>query len=497
VRLGIVLVGAALALGCGEPTGAGLDIAVEILNPLAGAPAYDTDTLLLLGTATSPAIGVLPDDSAWWTDNGDLVGKGPRSAVLPDQGAHRFVLRVRYGAAEDSAVRTVTVRDGLGRVLWTVPLEPEAFGDGDGLAMLSDGRIVARHGATDIVVIDPDGSVIDQYMGSFALAQASATALPDGTVLTGAWTGFPGGPGSIGGIVQFTPGAAVTWTFSLGAQGTGFHHIHGGVAVDPGGTAYFISGEHEAPVWAVEIGGELRWRTEVEPTDTVGGQENLGFAVLVGDSLVVVPVPTGLAAVGKVDGAVRWVRSGIASAWGRRMPGVGACGTVYVGGTNVGLAAVAPNGVVEWSVPLPGAPDPVVGLTRVYTAYADGSVLAVSLDGTTVDTLGHPPTDDVGAGVTLGAGDILYVAGRDSLFSLNAAGERRFAIPIQGVADDFPFAQPGPLISADGTIYVRDDTGVMAVRDTVGPSTNAPWPTAQGNFQRTGRVAVSTCTSSH
>jgi hypothetical protein len=48
-----------------------------------------------------------------------------------------------------------------------------------------------------------------------------------------------------------------------------------------------------------------------------------------------------------------------------------------------------------------------------------------------------------------------------------------------------------PVIGDDGTVYVRaSGVGVMAFRDTVGPSTTAPWPTLQGNFQRTGRVAT-------
>jgi len=497
VRAGIVLVGAALALGCGEPTGTGPDIAVVILNPVAGAPAYDTDTLLLLGTATSPAIGILPGDSIWWTHNGDVLGSGPRIATRPDQGTHRFVLRARYGAAEDSAVRTVTVESGVGRVLWTVPLD-DPFGSWtqhtDGLALLADGRIVAREGSAVMVVIAPDGSVTDRYVSPVPLAWASATTLPDGTVLTGVYAGFPGGTSvgtSVGGLIQMVPGGPTVWTFNQGTQGTGYHHVHGGVAVDPQGTAYFISGEHEAPVWAVDVGGALRWRTEVEPEDQ-SGQENLGFAVLVGDSLVVVPLPTSLAAVGIADGAVRWVRSGIGSGWGRRMPAVGACGTVYVGAINVGLAAVAPDGTVEWEASIPGLPEAVVGRTRVYAGYANGSVVAVSFDGTTVDTLGPPLVDSRSAGVTLGAGDVLYVAGSDSIFSFTAGGDRRFAVPAQVPYD--LFTRPGPVISGDGTVYLRISDGVMALRDTVGPSTDAPWPTGQGNFQRTGRVATGTCT---
>jgi len=490
---------AALAVGCGEPTGSAPGVSVEILSPAGGEPAYDLEMLLLLGTATSPTVGTLPDDSVWWTDNGEMIGRGPRFEIWPDQGPHRFVLRARYGTAEDSATRTITVQGGLARVLWTVPLEPRSFDDSDGLTMLADGRIVARHDTSGVVVIEPDGSTADRYETAFTLAQASPVALPDGSVLAGAWHGFPGGSG-IGGLVQVTPAEPTVWTFDLGTQGTGFHHIHGGVAVDPGGTAYFVSGEHEAPFWAVDVGGTLRWRTETQPTDTGAGPENAGWTVLVGDSLAAAPLGGSfVAAVSTRDGSLRWINAGgPGNTWGRVMPAVG-CGTIYTAGYDARghlLTAIAPDGVVRWSVPVPGLPsNPVVGRSRVYLGWASGTVLAVSPVRVTLDTLGG---EIIGGqspgGTTLGAGDVLYVAGVDTLYSLTADGTRRFAIAIAIGGDGTWDVRPGPLIGVDGTVYLRTAGGVVALRDTVGAAADAPWPTAQGNFQRTGRVAIGGCT---
>jgi hypothetical protein len=162
------------------------------------------------------------------------------------------------------------------------------------------------------------------------------------------------------------------------------------------------------------------------------------------------------------------------------------------GGAGPKLLAIAPDGRILWQVTGPYPHSPVVGTLRLYGTVGP-ALVSISFDGATVDTLARVGT----TGVTLGARDVVYAAGTDTLYSFTRSGERRFAVPVPGAeeADRPRHLQSAPVIDAKGTLYLRTWTGVTAFRDTVGPATDAPWPTFMGNFQRTGRVVNGTCTN--
>jgi hypothetical protein len=133
------------------------------------------------------------------------------------------------------------------------------------------------------------------------------------------------------------------------------------------------------------------------------------------------------------------------------------------------LTAIAPDGRVVWR----GweAAYPVVGPDRLYVSSGDGTVFAISLDGARQDTLGTLLTTGARtlaqrAGMTIGRGDVLYVAGPDLLSSLTADGALRFAAPITSVtwmavslSTSDPWSGPtGPSISGPQTASWRSAT---------------------------------------
>jgi len=480
----LVVVLAVSSAACDDAVAPGSDVDLRIVSPAAGDSVWDLDPLVLLGEASAPAVGVLPDGFLWWTDNGDSIGGGRR--VETRAAAGRFVFHARPGELRDSVVRTLVVRpDGLGRLLWTAPLAEQV--GGDPLRLLPDGRLVARDAVYRIAVIAADGSVKLRYDLGTALVMGPPALAPDGHLVFGLiW----GGPGGNGGALKWAPSGMVQWIFTTTDSG-GFwpHHVHGGVAVDAAGNSYFTSEEGPAPIWSVGPDGGYRWRTSTQP---LGPAEFLGWTVLVGDSLAVAPWrEDSIVAVSTADGSLRWkAATGASLPLCQGEPAVGPSGTVYTMGPGWDrLVAISAAGTVLWDVPGVASLNPLVSASRIYLAGPSGGVITLSFDGGVLDTLG-PPAGPGSAGASLAPGDVIYVAGPDSLVSLAADGTRRFAVAIPNALGVGCQPETSPVVGNDGTVYLRTAIGVMAFRDTVGPSTTAPWPTFQGNFQRTGRVAT-------
>lgn len=494
---------ALMPAGCDDTAAPRMVIDLRIVSPSAGDTAWDLDPVVLIGEASTPAVGLLPDDSLWWTDNGDSIGRGRRVERRVTAGQHRLALHARYGPLRDSVERSLSVRtEGLGRVLWAVPLEDQddinTQFESSGLSLTADGRLLARGRSGNVLVIAPDGSVELRYDLGFALSHAPPAIGPTGTAYYGI-VGISFGPG-FRGQLAWSPSEGLRWTFNIGDFGPLSEETpFGGSAVDAAENVYFATSTFDMPLWSTTRDGALRWRSATRPMSVT---RSWGWVALVQDSLAVVMASyaDSAVAVSTADGAVRWTVP-VGSGWGsicRAAVAVGSGGTVYVPSSDGGVAAVGPSGQVIW--PNAGGDTrfhaPVVGADAVYGAVLEGGAVRIRIPSAAVDTIGRVEGTSLnrGAGATLGRNDVLYVAGQDTLYSFAADGTRRFATPMahRGAAC-WGFGD-APVIGADGTVYVRTTggDGVVAFRDTVGPSTTAPWPTLQGNFQRTGRVATGT-----
>jgi hypothetical protein len=413
-------------------------------------------------------------------------------------GDHRIVLHARYGTLRDSVARQIGVlADGLGRVLWTVPLDDEPGWnemDGDGLALTPDGRLLALEGDGRILVIRQDGSVERRYEIDAFLAHGPPAVGATGTAYYGVvqmGTGFSG-------LLTWSPvDGGMGWTFNVRDFSSATEELpYGGVAVDAAENLYFVTEAWDMPMWSVSRQGALRWRAATRPYLAT---RSFGWVVLVHDSLAVaLPSRSDSAvAISTADGTPRWTAPG-GDSWGqvcRATLAVGSGGTVYVPASGGGISAVSPAGTVLWNK-VGGTAlfySPVVSADAVYGAVRGGGAVRVRIPSAAVDTIGRvegsPPYS--AASATLGRNDVLYVAGTDTLYSFAPDNTRRFATPMQHYGAGCWRFGDAPVIGDDGTVYVHTDRGgVMAFRDTVGPSATAPWPTFQGNFQRTGRVAT-------
>ena len=453
---------------------------VQIVRPDPAFQPYNLDMIELLGSAVAGDIGVLPDDSVWWTVDGEEITRGHRAKVRVIEGERTYRFHARYGAREESTTRTITVRsEGLGRILWTVPL---ASNEADGLSMAGDGTLYAMDGYDAAVAITPAGSArwrLDLPVSN--LANLSAVG-PDGTL----HYGHTGGAGTMGGVIAITPDGTIKWIFgtdSVGPPGSANYHVHGGVAVDGAGNVYFGSEESDAPMYALSADGELLWRTPTSP-----GVDNRfwSYTILVGDTIAVaLQRQDSAVAVHTGSGAVRWKVPVSGQVFCQLAPAVNSDGRIWI--PERSGDAVIELGVVTHSIdgdPSDGAP--VLGPRGAYFATVDGQVRLLPAGVEDMEPSGE--STFYHGGVTLGANGVVYVLGNDSLVSWDAAGQMRFSTRVPHTAVACSWAQGGPVIGTDGTVYVRaSHLGIVAIRDTVGPAVDAAWPTFQGNFQRNGR----------
>jgi hypothetical protein len=468
---------------------------LRIVSPAAGATIWDLDPVFLVGEASARSVGVLPDDSLWWTDGGGFLGTGRRLEIRATAGEHHIQLHARYGTAEDSVACLLAVQaGGLGRVIWALPLGYD-LNNGQGLSLMPDGRLLAYEPSGVFVVVRPDGSVeLRDDVGAdfrFASPALGPTGIAYYTVKQSRGDG----------VLAWAPSGALRWWFNVHDYSSANEELpFGGVALDSAENIYFATEAWDLPVYSVDRNGAFRWRSATRPYLVT---RSFGWVAVVQDSLVVaMPSRTDSAvAVSTADGSVRWTAP-VGSGWfngsingPHRCPvpvvAVGQAGTVYVPSSEGGVTAVAPSGSILWSTSAGGMQftNPIVGADAVYGATLGGAV-RVWIPSGIVDTLGR--WDSIPGTATLGRNDVLYVAGRDTLFSFSGDGTRRFATPIDHFGTGCTFSgYSGPVIGSDGTVYLHITGGALiAVRDTVGPATNAPWPTFQGNFQRTGRVAT-------
>ncbi|MHC4066661.1 MAG: outer membrane protein assembly factor BamB family protein [Planctomycetota bacterium] len=470
------------AASCGDdPTRPPNDLApleLRIITPLPSDTLFDTETIFFAGEATAEDFGLLPDGSLWWTEDGIEIGRGRHIQHLASVGRHTFGFHARYGERSDSVLLAASVMTTMGRVLWTAPLA----GSDEGLALSPDGVIYAQDGSA-VVAVGPDGELDWRLELSFRLESGPPAVGPDGTVYYGHYDRMEFQPG---GVMAIDPTGTIKWTFYAeehGPPGSTWYHVHGGIAVGPGGSSYFGTDEDYGALYGVNPDGSLKWRTETRPD---ARYTNIwASTMLLGDTLAVVVAEDGmLSAVNTATGAVSWNDNLGWYSWADYVAAEGPQGNLYIarGGA---LSAYTPAGSLLWRQTLDPYVDagcPLIGSDRIYLAYSGKPVRVFDLNGNLVTQFG--PRESPGPSTTLAANGVTYVETDSKLYSFDAQGDLRFATAV-------PYGggyRVGPVVAPDGTVYVRvNSVGVLAIRDTVGPAPDAAWPTYQGGWTRQGR----------
>lgn len=469
-------------------------IQVAVLAPDSMATHAVEDTLVFLGLAAAEDLGVLPDDSVWWELSHVEVGRGRVLRLRLEPGRHFVKFLARYGRRMGGATARITVQGSrVGHILWMLPLDTL---DLDGISLSPRGALhVMDEGGGLAVAVGLDGSVRWRTHLDVVVQGHPPAVAPDGTAYYGHWGGAAG---SRGGVVAIGGGGLRKWIFSAnehGPPGSTYHHAHGGVAVGRDGTVYFGSEENDGPIYAVNPDGTLRWRTSTAADTSRVRHRILTHSTLVGDSLVVALNRSGtLVAVDARSGALRWrtalVPPGEAT---DPFPQFSVAddrnGRVIVG-RGLKLVTLDGAGRILWErspgVRFGSAAPVIDSDRRIYFANSAGGVYIYSRDGVLLARFGPESTEIVGA-PALAARGMVYAAGRDSLYSYNASGDRRWAVPIDHRPGPYG-AVGGPLIAPTGNVFFRaSHSGVIAVRDTVGPVVDAPWPAFQGGPARLGR----------
>lgn len=503
MKRGLLAVLAATALvGCHDvvaPTPPPL--AVRIIEPRVGAEVGDLDTVRLVGEASAEDVGPVPDDSIRWTLGRAELGRGRVQQGRLPLGANTIWLHARYGRREDSASVAVSVVRAVGRMRWVVPLDTNTS---DGLSQAPDGTLYATSSG-QVVAISPEGSVKWRSQLPVSLGVVQPAIGPDGTVY---WP-HRGGLGSRGGLLAMASDGTVKWNFACdayGLPGSAAYDVLGHAAVGHDGTIYVASAEDDGPIYAINQDGSLKWRASTRTTES-GHLKFTGPVAVVGDSLVLsirretsAPRRQQLFALATSDGSLRWSRQ--VGGWSNEPSGpvVGADGTVYVaayGAVMTGVASLLAftpagdtvwYGLASWQMQ---SGSPTLWGGRLFLGNALGGVWVYgTARGDSLRAFGNTSLTKLAGAVTVGRGGVLYTAGNDTLFSYTADGVLRYAVPVYHRWDqNYGYgAMGGVLLGADGTVYLRAaQLGVIAFRDTVGPATDADWPTFQGNPQRQGR----------
>jgi outer membrane protein assembly factor BamB len=453
-----------------------------IVSPLATDSVFDRDTVLFMGEATATDVGLLPEDSVWWT--GETIGSVPGRMMrhIVRLGRVRFVFHAQYEDREDSVSVDLDVAESVGRVIWEAPIRGGnkiTLGPGGVVyALESDGESSHR-----IIAIGP-GGVANWHSETFKANYRGFVALgSDGTIY------IPHAEADVdqeGGVLAFNSDGTRRWTFFTehhGPPGSPTYRVEGSLAVAEDGSVYFVSTEADAPMYGLHPDGSLKWRVPIGAFEGDPRKTFQGSTVLVGDTLAVaIHTHDSIFAVDTRTGVVEWSASLPYSGYRDWMPAVSSDGTIYAARYRA-AAAFTPSGEVIWRRELGYFVDSgmTIGRENLYMANCRGGYRILNMAGDPVAEVGDMDAS-FGRAVTLGANGVIYLTHGDSLYSYNEAGELRFATQIDAAA------YFGVVLGEDGTVYSPTVTGVAAVRDTVGPATDAPWPTHMGGPQRRGRT---------
>ncbi len=165
---------------------------------------------------------------------------------------------------------------------------------------------------------------------------------------------------------------------------------------------------------------------------------------------------------------------------------VGSTGTIYVGTGNAKLAAIAPDGSLQWEFHTAqgNRGGPVIAADgTIYFLSEDLRLYALNPDGARkwelLDAIGFNTTP------ALAADGTIFVAGSTNLLAVSPEGRKKWEFSTGGGTD------VSPTIAPDGTVYFCTAAGkVIAIQGADGGLMNSPWPKYQRDARNSGRTAT-------
>jgi hypothetical protein len=455
-------------------------IQLIIVSPAEDAELSDLADVQFVAEAYVDGVGPLPGDSLRWGLDGGHVGYGSSVALRLAPGSYLVEAWARYDGREAKVSRVIEVYSRVGHVLWSSGVGRH---ERSALSLGVDGTLYVQDDeAFELVWLGGDGvevrrAALPEYPGEHPV-----TVLPDGSVLVT----------TMRGVAKLSPGGAVEWEYlTTQLEGTYHAHVHGGVAVASDGTIYFGSEHQEGFLIALWPDGRERWVTETRDSANTS-YRYVAAPVLIGDTLVAIVnrYVSRIVGVDARSGDVRWRQAAVfgTAVW-QSSPALTPEGDLIVRLRDQ-LVRLAPTGELVWTAQTYGlngqaSVAPTIDGERVYLPTRMGGVYVYRLDGSYVGRYG--PDGVISGSVTVGRNGVLYVLGGGALHSYTPDGSLRYSTELNH-QDPTWYAPTPPVLAASGTVYVRTSgDGVVAVGDTVGPTTTAAWPTLGGSFQRLGR----------
>lgn len=472
--LGIALA-AMLGLGaCEEPAApdAGPP-AVSIVGPSQPDAVPPGDTIVLVGTATDPVDGAIPADGRRWFVNGEERGTGETLTLVLAPAQERLVVLEAVGS--DGATGRDSLRlstPSAGSRIWTLALSGRTayspvdrtlvvtrsasvigldrrgggrwtadVADAARAAIASDGRVLVRTDAGELVVLSASGA------REWSVTDVSRfSSLPDGrtVVQTNGDTLRVLGPA---GSEQMARGAAGRLAFVDG-DGRSYTTMNGSdrdsVSVWPASSGAAALRSDLPQEYAEQCG----FSGTINPTGMVPGRDDRAYLLLREEGLSPSDRRYGgcIVALYLSTGQTGWAYAAGEAVW-TSPPAVDADGNLYLARYGGRVVSVGADGVERWSVDVG---DPACADSRGVSTpavLADGSILlylhgrVVILDGASGDVLvdaadESPPEDACHMAEPIATADGWG-------FAVDASGEiHAFALPA-GAATDAPWGQAG------------------------------------------------------
>ena len=245
----------------------------------------------------------------------------------------------------------------------------------------------------------------------------------------------------IGAVIARNPSGSIAWTFYTPDLD---EFTAAPLLADDGTVLVGCSNEF---IYALNSNGTVKW------ADSVGGQVNATGA-LGADSTAYFQTADSMVIALRPDGSTRWT---FFSQGGNSAPVVGADGTVYAVNQNGSVYALDPsNGSPKWTYNLnfPSIQAPAIDPSRnlMYVVTDVGVLQAIDLINGTGGIQYNAGSD--ASGPVVGADGTIYVGGDGKLTAINPDGTAKwvFTPALSGVVST-------PAITVDGYVYVLVNAG--------------------------------------
>lgn len=359
----------------------------------------------------------------------------------------------RYHLSAWSASNEVNTMLGLytGPTLAALREVASATGFRQRSASLSDAAVSfdAVAGTTYYIAVDSQTtaagtfvlSLIDSEWEFLGLGSGFVTPAvgPDGTLYTAESIGF---------LYAIHPDGSQKWRFAMSGV-----VVLGGPALGPDGTVYI--GDDANILYAIDAAtGNPRWQTQLSG-------EILSSPAVAADGTIYIRCENGRLYALAPNGVVKWSVELPASALSLASPIIAPDGTVYCGAADGRLYAVSASGVKKWEFDT-GASiygTPAIGTDgTIYLGSASKRFFALSPDGIPLWAVTLP--DEIGGSPAIGLdGTIYFGCGDGRLYAIAPEGTVRWSY-----ATGAEIILGAPAIASDGTIYIgSDDSLVHAV----------------------------------